>query len=133
MYVQGELWRVTERIGYEWSMAGYQQGNAIPLPAVTHNLKTNFGAKGDGVTDDTAALNNALNTMSRGVLLVPAGEAGVGVGAWVTAVYVLLSTLPALLASASPQNRFASSHLLHPPRPSPGHSDSCQAPTSCPP
>jgi hypothetical protein len=80
--VQGELWRAPDRIGYEWSMAGYQQGNPLPLPAVTHNLKTNFGARGDGVTDDTQALVNALNTMTRGVLLIPAGGAGgVGVGA----------------------------------------------------
>lgn len=77
--VQGELWRAPDRIGYEWSMAGYQQGNPLPLPAVTHNLKTNFGARGDGVTDDTQALVNALNNITRGVLLIPAGEsAGCG-------------------------------------------------------
>jgi hypothetical protein len=39
------------------------------------NVKTAFGAKGDGVTDDTAALQAALNSLAqhRAVLWIPAG------------------------------------------------------------
>lgn len=40
------------------------------------NVKTAFGAKGDGVTDDTAALQAALNSLvqSRAVLWIPVGR-----------------------------------------------------------
>jgi polygalacturonase len=37
------------------------------------NLKTNFGAKGDGVTDDTAALLKALDSVQSGTIFLPAG------------------------------------------------------------
>ncbi len=42
------------------------------------DLKRDFGAKGDGITDDTAALQNALNTLRpnfnrRAVLFIPSG------------------------------------------------------------
>ena len=39
------------------------------------NVKTGFGAKGDGITDDTAALQSALNTFRQrpGVVWVPKG------------------------------------------------------------
>ena len=70
---KGELWKPKSRIPYDWSFAGYRQGAvSVPSPAATHNVK-NFGAKGDGVTDDTAAVLKALETMPRGVLLFPAG------------------------------------------------------------
>jgi hypothetical protein len=37
------------------------------------NIKTVYGAKGDGVSDDTAAIRNALNAMQDSVIYVPAG------------------------------------------------------------
>ncbi|KIZ02518.1 cellulosome enzyme, dockerin type I [Monoraphidium neglectum] len=71
---QGELWKATGRIGYEWSWAGYQQGSAsIPWVPQVANLKTQFGAKGDGVTDDTAAMLKALDAVQSGVIFLPAG------------------------------------------------------------
>ena len=45
---------------------------AAPCPQAA-NLKTDFGAKGDGVTDDTAALLKALDTVQKGAFLLPAG------------------------------------------------------------
>jgi len=44
------------------------------------NLKTQFGAKGDGVTDDTAALLKALETVSSGAIFLPAGMCLIFVG-----------------------------------------------------
>lgn len=73
---QGELWSASGRIGYEWSWAGYQQGRQpIPAVPVAANVKTQFGARGDGVTDDTAAFTRALESVQRGAILVPAGAA----------------------------------------------------------
>ena len=73
--MQGELWSVTDRLAYDWGFAGYKQGQPLPTPPVTHNLKVNFGAKGDGRTDDTAALVRALAVIPNGgVLLIPAGD-----------------------------------------------------------
>lgn len=38
------------------------------------DLKTTFGAKGDGVTDDTAAFELAISTIARkGTILLPKG------------------------------------------------------------
>ncbi|GBF90605.1 hypothetical protein Rsub_03177 [Raphidocelis subcapitata] len=71
---QGELWRATERLGYEWSYAGYKEGKTwIPWIPQVANLKTQFGAKGDGVTDDTAALLKALDSVQSGAIFLPAG------------------------------------------------------------
>ena len=73
--LQGELWKAQSRLVYEWSMAGYQQGNApIPNLPVTVNLKTTYGAVGDGIADDTAALTTALNAINKGVIYLPAGR-----------------------------------------------------------
>jgi hypothetical protein len=43
-----------------------------PFPS-WKNVKTDFGAVGDGKADDTAALQKALNAMQHGVLYLPAG------------------------------------------------------------
>ncbi|KIY99225.1 hypothetical protein MNEG_8737, partial [Monoraphidium neglectum] len=75
---QGELWRADGRIGYEWSHAGYQgyeDGGAAPIPnlPVTVDLRRDFGAKGDGVTDDTGALSRAIKATPAGVIYLPEG------------------------------------------------------------
>jgi hypothetical protein len=58
----------------DFSFAGYQRGErALPAPAVTHNLR-DFGAKGDGVTDDSAAFLRAVTEVTHGVILIPRGR-----------------------------------------------------------
>lgn len=60
------------------SYAGYHNGE-IPLPAPTENLinvkAAPYNAKGDGVTDDTLAIRNALGAVGAGggVVFFPAG------------------------------------------------------------
>lgn len=49
----------------------YDLPSKMPIMA---DVKATFGAKGDGVTDDTAAFELAINTIYRkGTLLVPKG------------------------------------------------------------
>lgn len=70
----GEAWNATSRLP-DFSLAGYACGRA-PLPSYTvvANVK-DFGAKGDGITDDTAAFQKALRSVTeRGAVLVPAGR-----------------------------------------------------------
>lgn len=57
----GELWNPAGRLPADWSFAGYGNGDK-PLPTlpIVANVK-NYGAKGDNVTDDTAAFLAALN------------------------------------------------------------------------
>lgn len=71
---QGELWNIQGRLVYDWTYAGYKQGAApIPVLPVTVDIKRQYGAKGDGRSDDSKALQAALNDMTRGVLFFPAG------------------------------------------------------------
>lgn len=43
--------------GFDWSLSAYKEGReAVPNPPVTINVRVQFGARGDGVADDTAAL-----------------------------------------------------------------------------
>jgi polygalacturonase len=48
---------------------------ALPeLPATAGNLRSAFGAVGDGVTDDTAALQAAIDSVEdQGVIYIPNG------------------------------------------------------------
>ncbi|MFL6333370.1 MAG: glycosyl hydrolase family 28-related protein [Pyrinomonadaceae bacterium] len=58
----------------DFSYAGYHAGEAeIPTPPARWNLKRDFGAKGDGRTDDSQALLNAVRAIRKGVLYVPKG------------------------------------------------------------
>ena len=69
----GELWSPTSRLP-DFSYAGYHAGEEpIPNIAVVKNVKIDFGAKGDGSTDDTQAFKNAIAGTDNGALLIPAG------------------------------------------------------------
>lgn len=69
----GERWEPAGRLP-DFSYAGYHAGEAeIPTPQVRWNLKRDFGAKGDGRTDDSPALLRATRTIKGGVLYIPEG------------------------------------------------------------
>ena len=69
----GERWDPAGRLP-DVSYAGYHAGNdAIPEVPVVANVR-DFGAAGDGSTDDTAAFLEAIETTSRGAILIPAGR-----------------------------------------------------------
>jgi hypothetical protein len=69
----GELWDRAGRLT-DFSFAGYHSGEKpIPRPAVKATVK-DFGAKGDGVTDDTEAFRRAIAETENGALLIPAGR-----------------------------------------------------------
>eukprot|EP00879_Flechtneria_rotunda_P032519 GHRR01035736.1.p1 GENE.GHRR01035736.1~~GHRR01035736.1.p1 ORF type:complete len:835 (+),score=148.35 GHRR01035736.1:180-2684(+) len=70
----GELWTPRDRLVFDWGWAGYKASSQTPpkLP-VTKNLKTQYGAKGNGVADDTQALLKAIYETAKGVIYFPAG------------------------------------------------------------
>ena len=69
----GEKWDPHGRLA-DFSFAGYHAGEqAIPTVPVKTNVK-DFGAKGDGSTDDTQAIQRALNATSHGAVFLPAGH-----------------------------------------------------------
>jgi len=69
----GELWSATSRLP-DFSYAGYHCGEA-PLPDVAPGVNVKkFGAKGDGITDDTQAFLAALAAVKSGAIEVPAGR-----------------------------------------------------------
>ncbi len=69
----GERWRPAERLP-DFSHAGYRAGDEpIPKVPVVANVK-DFGATGDGVTDDSRAFLEAIKTTSNGAILIPAGR-----------------------------------------------------------
>ena len=71
--VAGEKWRPESRLP-DFSYAGYHAGEAkIPTPPVTWDLKRDFHAAGDGRTDDSQALLNAIQSIKSGVLFIPKG------------------------------------------------------------
>ncbi|RYG61723.1 hypothetical protein EON80_23725, partial [bacterium] len=70
----GEKWTPQNRLP-DFSHAGYHGGDApIPLVPVVKNIKTDFGAKGDGTTDDSLAFERAIAGTDNGALLIPAGR-----------------------------------------------------------
>ena len=66
---RGENWTVNGRLP-DFSRAGYHKGYA-PIPLVVQVTSVrDFGAVGDGVTDDTKAFNTAIAATGRGALRV---------------------------------------------------------------
>jgi hypothetical protein len=69
----GEKWEPAGRLP-DFSYAGYRAGEAkIPAPRARWNLKRDFGARGDGRTDDSQALLDAIRSIKGGVLFIPKG------------------------------------------------------------
>jgi hypothetical protein len=69
----GELWNKKGRLP-DFSFAGYHDGSkSIPNNLSTKNIKTDYGAKGDGITDDSEAFLAAINENS-GVFFIPEGK-----------------------------------------------------------
>jgi len=70
---EGEAFTVAGRLP-DFSYAGYRSGEKpMPTPKVTASVR-DFGAKGDGQTDDTAAFRKALAAGPNAVIHVPAGR-----------------------------------------------------------
>jgi hypothetical protein len=71
--VKGELWNPLGRLP-DFSYAGYHAGEkAIPTISVIANVKT-FGCLGDGKTDDSPCLQNAIDATDLGALFIPKGR-----------------------------------------------------------
>jgi len=69
----GELWSPPSRLP-DFSYAGYRRGEKeIPRRAVDVSVK-DFGARGDGRTDDTAAFQKAIAESAGKVIFVPRGN-----------------------------------------------------------
>lgn len=69
----GELWNPAGRLP-DFSYAGYHCGEKS-IPNVSRGVSVKkFGAKGDGVTDDTSAFLKALATVTNGAIEIPAGR-----------------------------------------------------------
>lgn len=69
----GELWTPQSRLP-DFSFAGYQCGE-VPIPTLpVMSSVRQFGAVGDGVTDDTKAFKKALASAKPGAILIPAGR-----------------------------------------------------------
>lgn len=69
----GELWSPQSRLP-DFSYAGYHRGEQ-PFPRQRPDVSvTSFGAKGDGVTDDTEAFRNAIKASPGKVVFVPQGR-----------------------------------------------------------
>src|SRR5882724_889476 len=69
----GEKWQPAGRLP-DFSYAGYHAGEAkIPSPRASWDLKRDFHAVGDGRTDDTQSLLDAIQKIENGVLFIPKG------------------------------------------------------------
>ncbi len=70
---RGERWAPRSRLP-DFSFAGYRRGEK-PLPDLPPGVSVrDFGARGDGETDDTAAFQRALAEVKTGAIEVPPGR-----------------------------------------------------------
>lgn len=70
---RGEQWDSNGRLP-DFSYAGFE-GEGAPLPEVSVVASVaEFGALGDGVTDDTEAIQAAIDATNNGALLFPSGQ-----------------------------------------------------------
>lgn len=69
---KGERWSPSSRLP-DFSFAGYHFGEETPPFAAAGANVRDFGAKGDGSTDDTAAFQKAMEEAAGKVILVPKG------------------------------------------------------------
>jgi hypothetical protein len=70
---RGESWSSKGRLP-DFAYAGYHHGER-PVPTrIAETSVTNFGAVGDGKTDDTAAFKNALSKAAGKVIAIPPGR-----------------------------------------------------------
>ena len=91
---RGEQWAPGGRLP-DFSRAGYHEG-AVAIPAVPQVASVkDFGAMGDGVTDDTKAFNAAIAATSRGAVFVPPGR-------YVITDYVQIQKSDVVLRGAGP-------------------------------
>ncbi len=71
--VDGELWSSRSRLP-DFSFAGYRRGEELyRIPRESISVK-DFGAVGDGVTDDTESFRRALEAGKGKLILIPAGR-----------------------------------------------------------
>lgn len=69
----GEVWSAQSRLP-DFSYAGYHSGDkVIPNVPVVANVK-DYGAVGDGVTDDSQAFIDAIKAVDKGAIEIPAGR-----------------------------------------------------------
>lgn len=69
----GEKWSPESRLP-DFSRAGYHRGDSEPPVVARGASVSDFGATGDGETDDTAAFAKALASVKKGAIEVPPGR-----------------------------------------------------------
>lgn len=91
---RGERWESAGRLP-DFSHAGYRRGE-VPIPELPQAANVrDFGAKGDGLTDDTKAFQAAIDATAAGAVFVPPGR-------YVITDYVRITKSGVVLRGAGP-------------------------------